>query len=186
MHIVSDKTSAVKLIKCRIWRNDYFKIWCNCKRVQPLFCQTNRSVSVSRCWTTSARLFWYSYWVLTNYILNPANWIFADLRHERGRKSRRIWDIKKASHTLLAHHLLIDNAQSVWLSAVTYFLKYFVPNFVKFVRVVLGKWTYFRESSFASIAIFWRTTVRMRCIDWVLSVTKKILRVAGFFASIPL
>ena len=65
------------------------------------------------------RLFRYSYWLLRKSILNLANRIFADLRHVRGRKSRRIWDIEKASLTLLAHHLLIHNVQSVWMSAVT-------------------------------------------------------------------
>ena len=57
----------------------------------------------------SVRLFRYSYWLLRKSILNLANRVFTDLRHVRGRKSRRIWDIEKASHTLLAHHLLIDN-----------------------------------------------------------------------------
>ena len=65
------------------------------------------------------RLLRYSYWLLRQSILNLANRIFADLRHVRGRKSRRIWKIKNASQSLLAHHLLIDNAQSVWNSAVT-------------------------------------------------------------------
>ena len=65
------------------------------------------------------RLFRYSYWLLRKSILNLANRIFANLRHVRGCKRRRIWDIEKASHTLFAHHLLIDNAQSVWMSTVT-------------------------------------------------------------------
>ena len=67
----------------------------------------------------SVRLFRYSYWLLRKSIFNLANRIFVDLCHVRGRKSRRIWDIEKASHTLLAHHLLIDNVQSVLMSAVT-------------------------------------------------------------------
>ena len=61
------------------------------------------------------RLFQYSSWLLRKSILNLANRIFADLCHVRGCKSM----IEKASHTLLAHHLLIDNVQSVLMSAVT-------------------------------------------------------------------
>ena len=65
------------------------------------------------------RLFRHSSWLLRKSILNLANRIFADLCHIRGCKSKRIWEIEKASHTLLAHHLLIDNVQSVWMSTVT-------------------------------------------------------------------
>ena len=36
------------------------------------------------------RLLCYSYWLLRKSILNLANRIFADRRHIRGRKSRRI------------------------------------------------------------------------------------------------
>ena len=76
------------------------------------------------------RLFRYSYRLPRKSILNLANRIFADLCHVRGRKSRNrvpfittirylhFKDIEKASHTLLAHHLLIYNVQSVWMSAV--------------------------------------------------------------------
>ena len=115
------------------------KTCCNGKCAQPLICKTDDvclnelpAFVLSRTAKQTApcqsavdepqkcvRLFRYSYWLLRKFIFNLANRIFVDLCHVRGRKSRRIWDIEKASHTLLAHHLLIDNVQSVLMSAVT-------------------------------------------------------------------
>ena len=114
------------------------KTCCNGKCTQPLICKTDVCLTELPAFVLSrtakqtvpcqsaddepqkcVRLFRYSYWLLRKSILNLANRIFADLCHVRRRKSKRICDIEKASHTLLAHHLLIDNVQSVWMSAVT-------------------------------------------------------------------
>ena len=112
---------------------------CNGKCTQPLICKTDdvcltelpafvlsrRAKQTPSCQSAGdepqkcVRLFRYSYWLLRKSILNFANKIFVGLRHVRGLKSKRICDIEKASHTLLAHHLLICNVQSVWMSAVT-------------------------------------------------------------------
>ena len=38
----------------------------------------------------------------------------ADLRQLRARKRENIWNIKKASHTFVVYHRLIDTVQFVW------------------------------------------------------------------------
>ena len=83
---------------------------CNGKCTQPLICKTDDvcltelpAFVLSRtakqtppCQSAGdepqkcVRLFRYSYWLLRKSILNLANKIFVDLRHVRGRKSKRI------------------------------------------------------------------------------------------------
>ena len=130
----------MKFIKCRSGRNDYLilRFGVMVSTGNPLyakltiFAELNYLLFVSTRlakqtaqeagWTTKVcEAFSIFLLVVENLksILNLANRIFADLRHVRERKSRRIWKIKNASQRLLAHHLLTDNAQSVWNSAVT-------------------------------------------------------------------
>ena len=109
---------VVKLLKCRIRRNIFFKIWFNGKRAQAFKCKTD-----TICWTElpafviasttkqtvqcqsvadrlqkGVRLFRYSDWLTRKFILKLANWIFANLRHIRALKRKSILNIKKASH----------------------------------------------------------------------------------------
>ena len=56
----------------------------------------------------------YSDWLPRKSILKLANWTFADLRQLRARKRENIWNIKKASHSFVVYHLLIDIVQFVW------------------------------------------------------------------------
>ena len=83
------------------------------------YVQTNRSVSISRWWTTKAFEAFSIFLLVAEKIYFElyfiANRIFADLRRVRGRKSWRIWwNTKKASHTFVVHHLLIDAERFVW------------------------------------------------------------------------
>ena len=109
-----------KCMQPLILKTDYV-----CLTELPVFVLSHTAKQTAPCQSAGhepqkcVRLFRYSYRLPRKFILNLANRIFGDLRQVRGRKSRGIRDIKKASHTLLAYHLLIDNVQSVWLPAVT-------------------------------------------------------------------
>ena len=86
------------------------KTCCNGKCAQPLICNTDdvcltelaafvlshTAKQTASCQSAGdkpqkcVRLFRYSYWLLRKSILNLAIRIFADLRHVRERKSKRI------------------------------------------------------------------------------------------------
>ena len=67
-----------------------------CSTELPAFVLSHMAKQTASCQSAGdepqkcVRLFRYPYWLLRKSILNLANRIFADLRHVRGRKSRRI------------------------------------------------------------------------------------------------
>ena len=91
----------VKLIKCRIRRNNFFKIWFNGKRVRafkrkthticytelPAFLLASMTKQTAQCQSVAdrlqkgVRLFRYFDWLTIKSFLKLANWIFADLDH---------------------------------------------------------------------------------------------------------